>query len=158
MMMSRPTFKLEWGAYEHEHKRRSQDWFWAMGIVTLSIAVVSVILGNVIFGVFIVIGAFALSLFLNHEPEIVNVSVSEKGITRRNVLYPYETLESFWVDVEHPHKKILLRSKKFFMPLIVVPLADDVDAERLSRLLLRHIKTEYHALPFVERLLEYLGF
>src|SRR3989344_8453929 len=107
--MPRPPFKIEWDAHEYEHKERSSDWFWAVGIVSVSLAVAAIILGNIILGILILISAFALSLFANRPPNILRIVVDEKGVTRGRVRYPYSALESFWIDTEHLHKKIILR-------------------------------------------------
>lgn len=151
-------FREEWDAPEHEHKERNQDWFWAMGIIIFSIALVSIILGNIIFAILVIVAAGCLSLFINKEPENVHVVLDETGISKDNTHYPFHTLESFWIDENHPHKKIILKSKKVFMPLIVIPTGDNLDTERLHRILSKFLEEEYHPLPFVEVLLEYLGF
>ena len=156
--MPQPSFKIEWDAHEYEHKERSSDWFWAVGIITVSVSVVSVILGNIIFGILILISAFALSLFANRPPSTLHVVVDEKGVARGKIRYPYSTLESFWIDTEHPHKKIIMRSEKTFMPLIIVPLGENVDVEELHENLSHFLTEEFHSLPFVEKILEYLGF
>jgi hypothetical protein len=157
--MPRPAFKfkVEWDAYEHEHKERSQDWFWAMGIVVLSLAIVSLILGNIILSVLIIVASLCLTLFINREPDTLHLIVDEMGVTKERVHYPFSTLESFWIDEDHPHKKMLLKSKKKFMPLIVIPISDEVDTDR-HNIMSRHLEEEYHPLPFVEMVLEYLGF
>ena len=158
--MPKPSlkFKVEWDAHEYEHKERSSDWFWAVGIIAFAIAIISVIFGNIIFAILILVGAFALSLFANRPPEITHVIVNEIGVARGKVLYPYSTLVSFWIDMEHPHKKIILRSEKMFMPLIIVPLNDEVNADELHEKLSQFLSEEFHSLPFVERMLEYFGF
>lgn len=156
--MAKPSFNIEWDAHEYEHKERGPDWFWTVGIITASIAVVSVIFSNIIFAILILVGSFSLSIFASRPPEHMHVVVDEGGITRENVRYPYDTLHSFWIDTNHPHRKIILRSEKLFMPYIVIPLNDEVDGERLTRIMSRHIQEEYHALPLVERLLDALGF
>jgi len=156
--MAKPTFKIEWEAHEYEHKERSSDWFWAVGIVSVSIAIAAIIFGNFTLGILVLIGAFSLSLFINRPPSTLYGRVDEQGVTRGKIIYPYHSLESFWIDVEHPHKKILLRSQKLFMPLIIVPLGEDVDPDRLHRILSKFLKEEYHSLPLVESVLEYLGF
>lgn len=156
--MKKPTpFKIEWDAHEYEHKERSQDWFWAVGILTFAIAVTAVILGNIIFAILVLTAVFTLALFVNRPPQTVHVVVDETGIARGRVKYPYESLSSFWLDEDHPHPKIILRSKKLFMPLIIVPLGD-TDAIKLNEILSRYMTEEYHSLPFVEKVLEYLGF
>lgn len=86
------------------------------------------------------------------------MTMNERGVTRDRIHYPFSSLKSFWIDVEHPHKKIILRSEKMFMPLIVVPLGDETDVEELHDRLSQYLAEEFHSLPFIERLLEYLGF
>lgn len=156
--MAKNSFQIEWDAHEYEHKIRSEDWYWAVGIITVAIAISSIIFGNIIFAILIIVSAFALSLFINRAPDTVHVIVDEKGVVRENIRYPYGTIHSFWIDVEHPHKKILLRSQKKFMPLIIIPLGNNVDPEKLQRTLLRYLPEEHHTLPVTERFLEYLGF
>ncbi len=157
-MGKQPSFKIEWDAHEYEHKERTQDWFWAVGIITFAVAITAVILGNVIFAILIMIAAFSLALFINRPPETIHVVIDEKGITRGRVRYPYSSLKSFWIDTEHPHNKILLRSEKLLMPLIVIPLDSSADEDRLENTLSQFLEKEYHSLPFVEKLLEFFGF
>ncbi|MHB0978286.1 MAG: hypothetical protein ACYC1K_02715 [Minisyncoccota bacterium] len=156
--MVKETFKIEWDGHEYEHKERSSDWFWAVGIITVAVALTSIILGNIIFALLIIVSAFALLLFINRPPETLHIIVDEKGITKGRVRYPFDTLHSFYIDIDHPHKKILLRSKKMFMPLIVVPLGEKVDIENVETNLLKFIPQEPLVLPFAEQILEYLGF
>lgn len=157
--MQKPApFKIEWYAHEYEHKERSQDWFWSVGIITIAIAIATVIFGNVIFAIFILTAVFSLALFINRPPEDVHVVINERGISRDRIHYPYSTLRSFWIDIEHSHPKILLSSEKIFMPLIVVPLAEGVDVEELNEVLSQFLEEQYHTLPLPERLLEFLGF
>lgn len=157
-IVAKSTFRLEWTAHEYEHKERSADWYWAAGIVTAALALASFLFGNVIFGILILLSAFSLALFVNRPPENLPITLSEFGIAKGQTLYPMETLHSFWIDTEHPHKKILLRSQKAMMPLIVIPLSDEVDPERLRQLLLKILPEEYQRLPLLENVLEYLGF
>lgn len=158
-MQKKPTpFRLEWDAHEYEHKERGSDWFWAVGIISFSVAIVSVIFGNIIFGILILTSVFALALFINRHPDTVHVIVDERGITRGNIRYPYSSLHSYWLDTDHPHPKIILRSDKAFIPLIIVPIGKEVDAEELDLTLAQFLTEKYHSMPFVESLLEYLGF
>jgi len=156
--MAKETFKIEWDGHAYEHKERSSDWFWAVGIITVAVVLTSIILGNIIFALLILISAFTLVLFINRPPETIHVVVNERGITKGNMLYPFETLHAFYIDIDHPHKKIILQSQKMLMPLIIIPLDDSVDLEKLEETLLKFIPQEFMVLPFGERVLEYLGF
>ena len=156
--MGKSSFALEWDAHEYEHKERNPDWFWAAGIITLGLALAAFIFGNIIFGILIIVAAFSLAIFINRPPENIHVVVDERGLARGKILYPFETLEAFWIDTEHPHKKILLKSKKVFMPLIIVPLNSEADTKLLRDHLSKELREEYYSLPLVEKILEYLGF
>lgn len=156
--MPQPTFKIEWDAHEYEHKQRSPDWFWAVGIIAVSIAIAAIIFDNIIFGILVLIGTFTLTIFANRPPSTLHIVIDEKGITKGKIHYPYHALESFWIDTDHSHKKIILRSEKMFMPLIVIPLDDETDPEQLHDTLSDLMPEEFHSLPFVEKILEYLGF
>ncbi len=156
--MPQPSFKIEWGAHEYEHKERSPDWFWAVGIISVSVAVASVIFGNIIFGILVILAAFTLSLFASRPPSTLHILVNEKGITKGDIFYPFPTLKSFWIDTDHSHKKIILQSEKVFMPLIIIPLGENINIEKLHESLSLFLPEEFHSLPSIERLLEYLGF
>src|SRR3990167_9863026 len=147
--MPKPTlrFNIEWDAYEYEHKERSSDWFWATGIIAVAIAIISVIFGNIIFAILVLVGSFSLSLFVNREPEAIRCTIDDTGVTRGKVKYPYSTLSSFWIDTYHSHKKIILKSKKLLMPLIIVPMGNDAPLDELDEILDRFLSREFHSLP-----------
>ena len=155
--MAKETFKIEWDGHEYEHKQRSEDWFWAVGVIAVSLTVVAIIFNDIIFGILILLSAFSLSLFINRPPETVHMILTEQGITRGSVKYPFSTLHSFWIDEQHPHQKILLRSQKLLMPYITIPLGGG-NPERIQQALVRFIPEEFHTTSIAEKLLEYLGF
>ena len=100
--------------------------------------------GDIIFGILIIIATFTLTLFINRPPDHVHVIVDEKGVTKGGLRYPYSTLHSFWIDVEHSHPRLFLRSQKNFMPLIHIPIGKNVDPENLEDNLLAHLPREFH--------------
>lgn len=157
-MQKQKTFEIEWDAHEYEHKERDPDWFWAVGIITISLVVASIIFGNIILAILILLSAFSLSLFINRHPETIHIVLDDLGVTKGHIRYPLDTLHSFWIDIEHPHKKIILRSKKLLMPLIIVPLSPEIDPEKIHLSLIKLLPEEYQKLPFAETVLEYLGF
>lgn len=156
--MTQSSLKIEWDAHEYEHKERSADWFWAVGILTISLAVASIIFGNIIFAILLLLSAFSLALFINRPPATIHVVLDDTGITRNKVKYFYSTIHGFWIDSEHPHPKIILRSRKLLMPLVIIPIEFDADVERLRTALDHYLPEEYMRLPLTEILLEYLGF
>lgn len=148
---------IEWDAPGHIYTEKNNDWYWAVGIITLTAAALSFILGNVIFGLLIIIGVFALVIHSSRKPAIVHVVINDRGIVINDILYPFLTIESFWIDVhEHP-SKVLLKSTKTFMPFISVYI-DEVDPDHVREILLNYIAETEHHEPVTQKILERFGF
>ena len=59
-------------------------------------------------------------------PRIIEFEVSERGIRIRDDLYPYATLESYYLDEEnHYNPQLIAKSKKLFVPLLIIPIPDE---------------------------------
>jgi hypothetical protein len=148
---------IEWNAPEHYHFERSSDWYWAVGIVTITCAALAFIFGNPIFGILILVGALALVLHASRTPRTLHYEVNDRGIVVDNTLYTFLTLDSFWIDTLHHEPKIILKSRKTFMPLISMPIAE-VSPDDVRTVLLTYIAETEHVEPFTQKLLEVLGF
>ncbi len=159
-MLMNETSPLSWHAREYHHEPKSIDWFWAVGIIALCVAITSVIYGDILFAILILIGSGALVIYAVREPEVVYFELNEKGVLIDRKLYPYATLESFWVEIHnnvHPHPKLLIKSQKISMPLIAIPV-DEVHPDDVRRFLLDYLPEEEHFEPLSQKVMEYLGF
>jgi len=148
---------IEWNAPEHYYYKRSPDWYWSVGIVAITGAVLACIFGNVIFGILILAAALALSLHAASVPRTIRYQINDRGLVVDGTLYPFLNLHSFWIDHLHPEPKILLKSQKFFMPFISIPI-DEVNPENVRSVLLRYIAETEHVEPLSLRILEVMGF
>ena len=48
---------IAWEAPEYYHTDKTADWFWTLGIITVTIVIVSLLLGNILFAIFVLIAA-----------------------------------------------------------------------------------------------------
>jgi hypothetical protein len=156
--MKKPN-PLHWQTFEYEARERSPDWFWAVGIITISIAVTAIIFNNLLFAIVILLGGFALTLYAARPPKEIDVVLNEDGVRIEKFFYPYRTLESFWVE-EHPHRtRILIKSQRLIMPYIVVPIETNaVEIEKVKKYLSRYLPEVFHSESIFHRIMEYLGF
>ncbi len=120
---------LIWSALEYEDKYRSRDWFWALGVVAVTIAATSIIFGNYFFAVLILISSGLLWFFAVKPPEEIQYNLNKKGLTVKSHTFLFEEIKSFYVQKEG--KPILfLKTDRFFMPIISMPiewsLADEI--------------------------------
>ena len=155
--MQMDNTSLKWQAREYIYTEKTADWYWIVTIVTFSVAIISVILNNLIFAILIIVSFFVLVLFASKRPGIVSIELNNFGITAGKIHYPYENLESFWVETKQLHQRLILKSKKALMPYIVI-LIEDITPETVQAFLHDHLPEVEHTEPFLEKLLIHLGF
>lgn len=147
---------IRWSAPEYAFREKSTDWFWALGIAAVSIAVISILLHNILFAVFVLVGAATVALHALKEPRTVAFVINDRGVTIGKTLYPYATLESFGID-ENGTPKLFLKSKKITMPFVVLPLTEEL-VEDVRDYLLDYLEEAEHEETFSDKLMEFLGF
>jgi len=148
---------ISWNAPEHFYVEKRPDWYWAVGIVTLAIATVCFIFGNIIPGIFVLVAATALVLHASRPPRTVYYEINDRGIVVDELLYPFLSLESFWVPHDELPPKLIVKSRKTFMPLIVIYI-DEVDPEHVREVMLTYIAETEHHESVLKHILERLGF
>lgn len=148
---------IRWTAPEYSHRDKSADWFWAVGIISISLAGAAIIFNNVLLAIFILLGAFTLSLYAHREPFEVEYELNEKGVIAGNTLYTYSSLESFWVETRYAQPRLHLKSKRPLVPHVTI-LLDEINPNIVDEYLTRYIREEEYVEPLSHKLLEYLGF
>jgi hypothetical protein len=149
--------KLEWSAPEYEEKERGSDWFWALGIIVVAGSAASVIYGNYFFAVILILGGILLRLFAIKKPKTVNHELGERGLKIGNSLYPYENIKSFCVRTE-PKPIFLVKSERFFLPIISMPIEKNWVEEIRSIMLSKNVTEEEMIEHSSERIMDSLGF
>ena len=148
---------ISWNAPSHLYIEKGQDWYWAVGIITLAIAVVSFIFGNIIPGVFVIVAAIALVAHASRPATIVTYEINDRGIVADGILYPFVSLDSFWVPHDEYPSKVIIKSRKLFMPLIVIYI-DNINPESIREVLLHYIAETEHREPLLKKVMERFGF
>lgn len=150
---------ISWTGPEHIYVPKTSDWYWAVGIITLALLAVAIIFGQVITGLLVVAMAVALVLHASKPAREIECSINDRGVVVNDVLYPFVGLESFWIPHDSHIPKLLIKSRKAFMPLIVIyPDAESVDLDDIRDVLLRYIAETEHNEPILKHILEGLGF
>lgn len=138
---------------------KTPDWYWALGLIAVSGTVAALLFNNVLFAVLILFAAFVLALLASREPGEVTFSLTQRGMRVNDILYPYQSLESFAIDeISRDHiPKLIIEPKSFFTPTLVVPLIG-IDPDRIHDYLLDFLPEEDHVEPLTHRIMEWLGF
>lgn len=151
------TEPLSWVALEHEHVERHPDWFWFVGVLALGGAIIALLLGNVLFALFIVVCAITVSLYAIKHPQHIRYEIGEKGVLVDTKIYLYPTLESFCIHEHGNSFRLLIKSQKVFMPYIFVPL-DTTAPEDVRRAFAGKLPEVYVPESLTEKLLDVVGF
>jgi hypothetical protein len=152
--------KLEWQALDHIREKKDSDWFWIIGIVAVAIAILAVFFNNVLLALLVLIGTFVIFLAANNPAKMVGHQINRKGVQVGDIIYTYATLESFYVIDEDgfDRDRLILKSRKTFMPLIVIPLGDQIRPDEIREYLLEYLNEEEMYEPTIQRILTRLGF
>ena len=148
---------IEWETHEYEFRHKTSDWYWAVGVITLSIAIAAVLYKNILFAIVVVVGGFVLAVHASKHSQIVHYELNRRGAAIGKTLYPFDSIETFWIEDRDDNPRILLKSKKFFMPYIIMPLGA-VMPETAHAHLAHYLTEEEHVEPPFQKFMEYLGF
>lgn len=128
-----------WKSLEHNVPKKSNDWFWGMGISAICICTAIIIWGNLLFAVFILVSFIILFIFNTKAPRIVEHSVTEKGILIDNEMFKWKELKEFWID---EFGELTIDTTKIFHPRIHLDLSNKINTEDLRDFLLKYLKEE----------------
>jgi hypothetical protein len=151
--------QIEWTTLEHKHIHKSSDWFWALGILAITAAATSIIFNNILFAIVILIGAFTMGMNASKPPAQARFKITQRGILINNTLYPYSSLESFWVadENEYEQPKLLVKSKKLLTPHIVIPI-ESASPDDIRDYILNYLDEEEDSESLIQKIMEFFGF
>jgi hypothetical protein len=157
--MSNPVDKIIWHHHEHAHIERSVDWYWSVGIVAIGSIILCLFFKQFLFALIIIL--FVVIVFQNSKrvPPLLKFEITRKGVRAGNTAYPYSMLESFWVEDTEFRDVLLLRTKKPFSPILVIPFdSTETNPEVMRDYLLDYLHEEELEEPLSHILMEKLGF
>lgn len=149
---------LRWSAYEHEHIERGADWYLALGVVAVSIAITSILFHDTLFALLIIIAAVTIGLISRTPPDLATFEISDRGIRINGQLHRYPEILSFWVEDEHEHHRplLLVDTTKFLSPNLIIPI-EHIDPHLVRAYLKERVAEKHMREPLAHKVLEFLG-
>ena len=132
---------ISWHVETHAHRERTPDWYWALGLLALGGAGLSVFFGNLLFAVILLVGGGSIGFLAARGPREHSVRLDQKGVTLDGTLYPFKNIESFWVE-EGEEPRLLVTTSGILHPQLVVPLYSSARAQTARNYLRRFAKEE----------------
>ena len=147
--------KLAWSALEYEDRERSNDWFWALGIIVVTSSIASIIFGNYFFAALLFLSGLLLGFFAIKKPETISYELNTKGLKIRTQLFLYENIKSFWVQMEMK-PMLFIKTERLFMPIISITIdkniAEDIQSIMLSENIVEEEMKEHPSVKIMESL------
>ncbi len=148
---------IVWTVKTHEHKERSVDWYWALGLIAAAAAGMSIYFANYLFAVILVIAAGSIGVLVARGPREHAVRIDQRGISLDGTLYPYSGIHSYWVEPATENPRLLVMTTGLLAPQLVIPL-ESVARAMSVRLFLRRFAVEEEQVPHLgEHLAEIFG-
>lgn len=149
---------LTWEAFEHAHSPKEKDWFWALGIVSVTLACVAFFFGNILFGILIIIAGGTFGIVATKAIDLVEFSITNDGIRVNDHVYTYDTFRNFAI-VERSFEPPLLvcDMHTLLSPHLYIPLSEEIEPDTVRELLSKHLTEIQRTIPFSHTLTEFLG-
>jgi hypothetical protein len=143
---------LEWHSPEHHFDKKSNDWYWILGVITLGASVLAFYFNDFLFGIFIIIAGLTIGMLSYKETKIVSIKVTTKGMVFGKFLYPWMSFRSFWIEDEYTHgARILMHPVSSYLPLTIIPINEEVDLNDVRDTLLEFLAEEFLAESLVHK-------
>ncbi len=113
--------KYVWRAHEAGTREKSQAWYAAIAVLAVGAAGASFIVGNILFGFLVLLGAFTLMLAGTKRDSTEHVyGLSERGLHLDAQLVSWDRIQHFYIkDTEPP---TLLVETKTLLGIMTIPL------------------------------------
>ena len=158
MSKESPVHGLSWKTEEYAHRKKSPDWFWALGIIALAGGAAAMLVGNILFAILIAIGTFVIIIYAARAPSIITVTLTEKGIVVNNRLYPFNSVEYFSISHNSNPPSLILQLKNILLPKVSI-LIRDVPDSAVAEFLEEYLEErEEEEESLLERLMAHIDF
>lgn len=152
------TERIEWHALEHQPLAHSADWFWALGIISAGSALAAIILGNILFGLLLVIAGFSIAILAKREPRTISFALHKRGLSIDDTLYPIDHLKAFNILEKEGETLLLIDTPRFMTPDLVISL-EGIDHTKVHTWFIDHQVPEKELREsFSLKFLEFFGF
>lgn len=146
---------IEWSAPEYDHKERTMDWFWTIGLIAVVAAIIEIWLHNYPFAIFILISGACLILFTLRHPQEIGFTIETEGLIIGNDKHEWKTIKGFKIKKGEERSKLLIQTGKYFLPVYTIPLPNEIMdqvKDSLKKVIPQIELEESHSMMFMEKL------
>jgi hypothetical protein len=113
-----------WIAPEYIQHPKSKSWFLGAAVISIVVVILDILTNNLTMALAVVVlAAVYYYVHTHHPPKDIKITVSRMGIKVGNMIFPYSSIQAFWIIYTPPHITTLnLRVKEHFFSDINIQL------------------------------------
>jgi len=113
---------FSWQFLEFENYERTVGWYVGAAVIVIGLLIFSVVTGNMLFALLIILAALTIVLFRRRNREI-SFAITEDGVEVDSQFYDYGRIKSFYIIYQPPTVKTLyFELKGTFSPRVPINL------------------------------------
>lgn len=155
---------IVWEEYNYIYFEKNSDWKWSVGIISITIALISFMFNNITFGFLVLVCTLTLLIHAFKEPKVTRFEINTTGLRINQHSWSFSEMRSFWIEdnrKHHTHSRILFSTNDIINSLLILTLPLDTTHEEIHRIhteLVKILPEEKLQESIFQKLLEYLGF
>lgn len=148
---------ITWSAPEYSHRERNNDWFWALGLITIVACGLAIWKENYVFAIFLFLSGCSLALFSLRHPPDVTYTIETKGLSMGKDLHSWKSIKSFNMKKieDGGYDKLMIETSKYMLPIYTIPIPKEYEPhikETLLKVIPRSEIDESPSMVFMEKL------
>lgn len=155
-----PTKKeFSWQTREYRYYKRSEEWFWIVGLAIVLGIILAIIAGNFLFAVIILVGGITVVMYAVRPPENLDVLIRESGIKINSIFFPFDNISAFSLqDNEEPFQLVIFPKNSWVYKSITLDLSEEIELGELKKFLSEKIEEKPYQKSLSEAFGEIAGF
>ena len=153
----RTTPHFSWTTLEYNHRPKTNDWYWAVGVTSIAATIASLLIGNGLFGFFLIVAGMTVMILASKAPKEITCDVSPRGINISKKFFAWSSLDSFWIHENFTPPRLVLVPKGKIVFHTIVPIGES-HCDEIRKAIAHHLKEHEHQYSISEAIAEYLGF
>lgn len=151
-------YSFSWAAPEYSAKKNTPDWYWAVSIICIALSVISFLLKDYLFAIFVIASCGLIFYFSSRPGKIIDHKVDANGIQVGAIFYPYKNIIRFSMDQRPEETRLYIQLHQGILPIRHMIVSEDIDSDDLADYMSEFVPEESFEEPKVVQILERLGF
>jgi len=138
------TALLSWEVEDLAEEPRSTKFLFFLYLILFSLSIYGLVTNNLLLSILVILFGFSYFLLEKKPSQTVIFAITKEGVFVHDHVYPYDSLESFWIEYEPEGiKELSIRTTRLFLPYLRVPI-QEVKPAKLRKTLIKFIPEEKH--------------